>query len=262
MCTTGAIVLAENDWLLFKNKDFSKASFSDELMLETALFGVRGTESFSEENAEGEVFSGLSIGANRYGLLCCDSHVSFIPSNGQNYDKLVEIALRQGRNVESAISALAAHLQAQPSWAGNLVLVDGAQVARVEASGCELRVEYGAASIASTNHQYLFSNVATAAASSAERLQSATERLAQAESVSDIFALLASHDRGEMGVCNHQTELRTVYSYILRCKDGRLRLYVHNGLPCEGQRYHEFELPLGQRWSEQAARELNDSYPR
>lgn len=262
MCTTGAIILAKDDYILFKNKDFAKSEFSDHLLLEPQLFGVRGLETFGEQEVAQEVFSGLSVGANQAGLLCCDSHVNYSPSDAANYDKLVEVALRQGDSVATAVTALEQHLKQHPSWAGNLVLTDGQVSARVEARGDSLQVEYSASHIASTNHQYLFaSDNPEPSESSTQRLQSARDRLARVQNIEDIFKLLSSHDRGESGVCNHQVELKTVYSYVLRCRRGEVTLYVTDQQPCEAQSYQAFILPLGSRWSPEAAEKLIASYP-
>ncbi len=262
MCTTGAIIFCEDEYVLFKNKDFAKKHFKDHLVIEHDLWGASGTETFAEEDAVKEVFSGLSIGANSHGLLCCDSHVNYEPTGAANYDKLVEVVLRDAKDVDSALAALEVHLFDHPSWAGNLVLADGKKVARVEVRGNKLEVQDDAYSIVSTNHQFLFKEDNPAASvSSTERLSSASKRLTSASCIEDVFTLLSSHDRGATGVCNHQIELKTVYSYVLHYKAGIKKLYVTNQQPCETTKYVELVLPIGDKWSEAAVTTFNELYP-
>ena len=262
MCTTGAIIFCEDEYVLFKNKDFAKKHFKDNLVVEANLWGASGTETFAEEDITKEVFSGLSIGANSHGLLCCDSHVNYEPLGAANYDKLVEVALRQAKDVDSALGALKVHLFDNPSWAGNLVLTDGIKTARVEVRGNELQVHEDLHCVVSTNHQFLFdSDNPCASVSSTERLSSAGKRLASASSIEDVFTLLSSHDRGNTGVCNHQIELKTVYSYMLHYKAGVQTLYVTNEQPCETAQYQKLVLPIGSEWSEAAATVFEESYP-
>jgi hypothetical protein len=262
MCTTGAIILAQDDYILFKNKDFGKTEFHDHLIIDNQLFGASGVETFAEQNATKEIFSGLSIGANSHGLLCCDSHVNYEPAGGANYDKLVEVALREGTDVPSAVKALQQHIVNNPSWAGNLVLTDGKQTARIEARASEIQVEMDERSIASTNHQYLFSNDnPDASDSSKERLESAKQRISSVEDFEQVFSVLASHDRGNTGVCNHQESLRTVYSYVLRYYKGQIKLYVTNQQPCETAVYQELDVPIGEYFNENSVSQFKEAYP-
>jgi hypothetical protein len=262
MCTTGAIVLSKDEYILFKNKDFGKKQFQDHLVVEEGLFGASGTETFAEQDVAKEVFSGLSIGANSHGLFGCDSHVSYEPAKAANYDKLVEVALRDAVDVDSAVTVLKEHVGANPTWAGNLVLTDGLKTARIEARGAELEVQVDLHSIVSTNHQFLFSSDnAEASASSTERLNSAHERLSKASSIDEVFALLASHDRGDTGVCNHQAELKTVYSYVLHSKNGIATLYVSNQQPCETDKYQALKLPIGDNWNQTNVAQFQEAYP-
>ncbi|CUJ97106.1 hypothetical protein RUE5091_01756 [Ruegeria denitrificans] len=92
MCTIGAINLDDGNYYLFKNKDFGLLNFDEHLISDPSMFGVSGVENFAATDDSEAVFSGLSIGANEHGLLCCNAHVSFTPANGRNYDILVEIA--------------------------------------------------------------------------------------------------------------------------------------------------------------------------
>ncbi|MFT5708896.1 MAG: hypothetical protein ACI9ES_003203 [Oceanospirillaceae bacterium] len=262
MCTAGAIILGQDDYILFKNKDFGKTEFKDHLIIDNQLFGASGVETFAEQDPTKEIFSGLSIGANSYGLFCCDSHVNYKPAGGANYDKLVEVALREGTDVPSAIGALQKHILINPSWAGNLVLTDGKQTARIEARACQLQVEIDERNIASTNHQFLFpSENPDASESSKERLVSAKQRISSINDFEQVFSMLTSHDSGDTGVCNHQEDRTTVYSYVLRYNKGQIKLYVTNAQPCQSPAYQALNVPIGECWNEQAVQIFIDSYP-
>ena len=80
------------------------------------------------------------------------------------------------------------------------------------------------------------------------------------QSVDDLKAMLASHDDGATGICNHGVPLTTVYSYILERKGGEMTLHVANGLPCTAQ-WSALPLPLGSRWTEARADAFRSDYP-
>ena len=71
MCTIGAIILGEEEYLLFKNKDFARTKFNDRIVSNNNWFGSLGLETFSLDSSVPDVYSGLSIGANKHGLLAC-----------------------------------------------------------------------------------------------------------------------------------------------------------------------------------------------
>ena len=132
MCTTGALRLDGHDYLLFKNKDFGRRQFDDRLVLSRDVFGIKGISTWAGSDPLEDRFSGLSIGANRYGLFCADSNVREEPADGTNYDVLTEIALTKGFNVESALESLQDALAEGPYWCANLILVDPTTIAAVE----------------------------------------------------------------------------------------------------------------------------------
>ena len=105
MCTTGALRTGPDEYLIFKNKDFGRPSFEDRLVVEPDVFGVAGITTWAGTDPDLDEFSGFSIGANRHGLLVCDSNVRTLPDH-DNYDRLVEIALREGHDVTSGVDAV------------------------------------------------------------------------------------------------------------------------------------------------------------
>ena len=86
MCTIGAIRLKNGAMALFKNKDFSAKQFSDHVVMDADLFGCEGLETFAASDAD-MVFSGLSAGANRHGLLATVNHVKITDPDHHNYDQ-------------------------------------------------------------------------------------------------------------------------------------------------------------------------------
>lgn len=263
MCTIGAILLSCDEYLLFKNKDFGQTDFEERVAYSPSLFEALGVESFDKTDDSPVVFSGISIGANEHGLLCCDAHVDFKPDGGKNYDLLVEIALTKGRDVPTALVALEDYLSQTPTWAGNLVLTDGTETACVEARGTEMCVQRSDRFVSKCNHQDLFeTGNAPASESSQHRFQSSQQQLNSVENLNDVFALLKSHGSGNTGICNHLEGRRTVYSYVLHVKRGDTVLYVAKGQPCTLSAYQKFALPFSEAWTDTDADLLFATYPR
>jgi len=260
MCTTGALRTAPG-YLLFKNKDFGRAGFEDLLVIEPDVFGIAGVETWAGTDPDQDRFSGFSLGANRHGLLCCDSNVRTVP--GLNYDRLTEIALREGTDVASAVAALQRALRRDSYVWGNLVLIDQSALATVEIRGQELKSTFHRADrIARSNHHVELGATPDDddTVTTGPRLRSATTRVQAARGLSDIFALQESHDHGESGICNH-TSYDTVYSYVFEHRDNGTTLHVTQGKPCQNPHRQALRLPFGSEWSPQAAAAFRDAYP-
>ena len=262
MCTIGALRIKDDEFLLFKNKDFAQPRFSDRVVLDADVFGPEGLETYAADDTVESVFSGLSVGANRHGLFACVNNVKITDERHRNYDRLVELALREAENVEEAIAAISTEVAAQPYWWGNLILADRRDLAAVEVRGQEIRVEHAGSRIFRTNHQPLFGETGSPddLPCSATRFVSAQSRLGDVRSVDDLKAMLASHDDGETGICNHGVPLTTVYSYILQHKAGVLTLHVADGLPCAAD-WRELPLPLGSLWTAASDASFRSRYP-
>lgn len=261
MCTTGVLRLDPDDYILFKNKDFGRSHFDDRIVVEPEVFGVEGITTWAESDPARDRFSGFSIGANASGLLCCDSNVRTLPDHA-NYDDLVEIALRRGTDVSSAVEAVRAAVARRPYLWGNLIMIDPSASAAVEVRGSEVEVTPLTGPAARCNHHVVLGphpgNDDTV--TTEPRLASAQRRVNAVSSLEDVFALQASHDDGETGICNHALH-QTVYSYLLRHRAGRTTLYVSQGRPCAGPKRHELLLPLGDLWSPEAETEFRATYP-
>ena len=262
MCTIGAIILDNDNCLLFKNKDFARPDYADRVLSNRDWCGPLGLETFAESGDAPAVYSGLSLGANRHGLLVCDNHVRITGGDAVNYDRLVEVALRDGRDLDSAIGAVETALRRAPAWWGNLVLTDGKEVAAIELRGPECRIERRADRIARTNHQPLFgeSESSDGLTCSRPRFDSVSARLAGIDSLTAARELLSSHDDGDSGICNHGARIATVYGYLLRRGPDGTSLQVCRGNPCRSA-WHESEVPLGDAWSPAAARRFIEAWP-
>ncbi len=261
MCTTGFLRIGPDDYLLFKNKDFGRSSFEDRIVLERDVFGVEGITTWAGTDPMLDQFSGFSIGANSSGLLVCDSNVRTLPDHA-NYDDLVEIALRQGTDVESGVAAVERAVAARPYLWGNLVLVDAHQQAAVEVRSRRTWVLRPTGATARANHHTELGihphNDDTTTTEA--RLASAQLRLDQAGSLDQVFELLRSHDQGKTGICNH-ANYTTVYSYVLRRTAGVTTLFVTKGRPCGNHPRQRLTLPLGPAWSPEAAEDFLEAYP-
>ena len=250
------------DYLLFKNKDFGRMNFDDQVVISRDVFGIRGTTSWAGTDSEGDQFSGFSIGANKHGLFCADSNVREEPPSGTNYDVLTEIALTEGSDVATAVEALQQALSVESFWCANLMLVDPSTVAVVEIKGSELYCSLEPGLATRTNHHVHFGVTATDddVVTSADRLDWSYRRLSRSADLLDVLELQRSHDGGQTGICNHSS-YETVYSYVLMRTDDGIRLLVTQGHPCGDGLTQDLLLPLGESWSREAAAEVRAAFP-
>jgi hypothetical protein len=252
---------ADGSYALFKNKDFGRLHLDDRLWIDQELFGVLGMTTWAGEDPTKDEYSGFSIGANSRGLLVCDSNV--VTLDGLvNYDVMTEIALREGHDVQSAAEAVRrACSENETSW-GNLVMVDATSAASVEIRGRQARtVPLDGPSARSNHHVVLGAHELQADKHTTEkRLASAQRQVSTARSIDDLFRLQASHDDGKTGVCNH-SDLNTVYSYVLHCKDGVTTLHVLQGRPCSGEQRVALIIPFGDEYSSVAVKSFLTEYP-
>jgi len=261
MCTTGVLRLGPGDYLLFKNKDFGRSHFDDRLVLERDVFGVEGITTWAEDDPDVDKFSGFSIGANGHGLLCCDSNVRTLPEH-DNYDRLVEIALREGTDVPSAVEAVRQAVTDRPFLWGNLVMIDENHTAAVEVRSSQIEVSSGADRLGRSNHHVVLGATSEDddVITSAPRLKSVLRRVEAAVTVEDILELQTSHDDGSTGICNHLA-YNTVYTYIIRRTGNLTSIYVRQGQPCQAGGPVVLELPLGDRFAPETERNMRESYP-
>ena len=260
MCTTGAL-RTETGYFLFKNKDFGRTSFEDRLVVEEDVFGIAGVETWAGTDPDLDRFSGFSLGANRHGLLCCDSNVRTVP--GLNYDRLTEIALREGTDVPSAVAAVERAMSRTPYVWANLVVIDQSELATVEVRGQQLKATFHPSDrIARSNHHVELGATPEDddTVTTEPRLRSASRRIRGAQQLSAIFELQESHDDGGSGICNH-TSYDTVYSYVFERRDDYTTLHVTQGKPCENPERLALRIPMGSEWSPEAVTALLDTYP-
>ena len=261
MCTTGVLRIGDGDYLLFKNKDFGRTHFDDRLVTDPDVFGVRGVSTWAGTDPDLDEFSGFSIGANEHGLLCCDSNVRTLEGHA-NYDKLTEIALRRGRDVDSAVAAIQEAAESRPYLWANLIMIDASGAAAVEVRGDRVESVALSGPTARSNHHVDLQphpddddTVTTQ-----KRLASAQQRLDEATGIEDVFALQSAHDDGDTGICNHQG-YRTVYSYVLRRREDAIALHVAQGQPCTQPSRVELAVPVGEQWSPESVDRFRASYP-
>jgi hypothetical protein len=261
MCTTGVLRLGPGDYLLFKNKDFGRSHFEDRLVVERDVFGVEGITTWAGDDPDVDDFSGFSIGANRHGLLCCDSNVRTLPEH-DNYDRLVEVALRQGTDVPSAIEAVRQAVTERPFLWGNLVMIDEDHTAAVEVRSNQIEVLFGADRLGRSNHHVVLGATSEDddVVTSAPRLQSVLRRVEAAAGIEDILELQTSHDNGSTGICNHRG-YHTVYTYLIRHNGDTTSMYVRQGQPCQAGDPVVLELPLGDRFGPDNVKRLREEYP-
>ena len=203
MCTTGMLRLDEDDYILFKNKDFGRTHFDDRIVVEREVFGVEGITTWAGSTLDLDRFSGFSIGANEHGVLCCDSNVRTLEDHA-SYDDLVEIALREGTDVASGVQAVRRAAANRSYLWGNLMLMDSSSQAAVEVRGQQVVVLKSDGPTAKTNHHtelgvHPDDDDRT---TTEKRLASAQRYLEAASSFQDVVTMLESHDDGDTGICN------------------------------------------------------------
>ncbi len=260
MCTTGAL-RTDTGYFLFKNKDFGRVRFEDRLVIEEDVFGIAGVKTWAGTDPDLDRFSGFSLGANRHGLLCCDSNVRTVP--GLNYDRLTEIALREGTDVRSGVAVVERAMKRGPYVWGNLVLIDQSGLATVEVRGQQLKATFHPTDrVARSNHHVELGATSEDddTVTTGPRLRSTSRRLRDARRLSDIFELQESHDQGDSGICNHSS-YNTVYSYVFESAGASIFLHVTQGKPCQNPERKALRLPLGADWSPEAVLALQDAYP-
>jgi len=253
--------LASGGYALFKNKDFGRSHFDDRIVLEPNIFGICGTTSWAGEDPNLDQFSGFSIGANSSGLLCCDSNVATLDEH-VNYDIMVEVALRQGTDVASAIAAVTQAVAQKPTSWGNMVLIDSNSAASIEIRGTEAISVSLTGANARTNHHINLGahDLQEDKSTTIPRFVSATKRLVDVKNVDDVYSLLKSHDDGDTGVCNHALH-NTVYSYVLVRENNETVLHVTQGQPCKNNPVVVNTIPFNGSFNNASANKFIEDYP-
>jgi hypothetical protein len=239
-CTIGAKIFEPNKWyVLFKNKDFTRTVFQDNLLIEPNIFGMMGTASWSEGSQVEDTFSGLSIGLNSSLLVCADANIKTL-ARKRNYDLLTEFVLRKANDTSNCASLLREEIKRGYGWT-NLVAVDGSETRAFEV-GQKVVEEKSKEMVTRTNHFVKTRNYKLdyhANAGTKTRLTDSLAKLKEARNVKDIFDLLRTHRDAtkntlSASICNH-AKIHTVYSYVFEVKNGRSRLYVSQGNPCSNE---------------------------
>jgi hypothetical protein len=246
MCTTGAKLLEPgHEFLLFKNRDFTRAHYEDRVRCDGRVFGALGLETWDGDDPDSDRFSGFSIGCNAL-LACCDSNVRML-SGAESYDVLVEQVVEQCTTVDEAAALVAGLIHKHRFAWGNLIVATPQEIAAFEVRDRHLEVARGQAWVARTNHHVCLGATPEDddTTTSAPRYAVADAGLSAVEQVSEIFPLLREHiPDPQHSICNHGI-YDTVYSYAIHWRDGAITLYVHQGHPCDGAAYVELPLIFG-----------------
>jgi hypothetical protein len=246
MCTIGVKILEPGrEFLLFKNRDFTRRHFDDRLWLSDIVFGALGLETWDGIDLASDRFSGFSIGFNAR-LACCDSNVRML-SDGESYDKLVEAVVEHCTTIEDAISHVRDQVREwQFSW-GNLLVATPEGVTALEIRDRHVEVERDPVFVARANHHTCLGPTPNDddSTTTEQRYRVARQGLEAARRLEDIFPLLRSHEPDpQHSLCNH-SHYNTVYSYVIHWKDGEITFYVHQGHPCDGVAYTRLPITLG-----------------
>jgi hypothetical protein len=241
-CTIGAKILKPGEWFIaFKNKDFRRAQFEDDLMLEEDIFGIKGTPAWGQSSPAGEeerhTFSGLSLGINSHSLFCADANIKTL-ARKRNYDLLVECALRRARDASQVGQVLSDEIRKGYGWT-NILAVDCDHVIAHEVSSKSVDLETGKRFVTRTNHFLKTPDWKVdyhQNAGTRTRFRDSYEKLSIAQSLADVFDLLRTHRSKKIAnsICNHGA-IHTVYSYVFEWKRESKTLYVCQGNPCSNE---------------------------
>lgn len=247
MCTTGAKILRPGrEFVLFKNRDFTRTHFDDRLNISDHAFGVLGLETWDGDDRNLDRYSGYSIGFNS-NLACCDSNVRTVEA-GDNYDKLVQGVVEHCATIDEAVVQVRRMAAEQRYCWANMVVATPDGVAALEVRADHVEVERHPISIARANHHVCLGATPQDddTITTGFRYQTAREGLNTARGIEDIFGILRSHHPTDgYGVCNHGM-YNTVYSYVLHWNEGNISFYALQGYPCEGGDYVQVPVQLGQ----------------
>jgi hypothetical protein len=247
-CTTGAKILHPgHEFVLFKNRDFTREHFDDRVSLTNSAFGVLGLETWDASDPTGDRLSGLSIGFNAH-LACCDSNVRTV-KNGDNYDKLVQEVVENCTTVDQAVThvhgLVANHLYC---WA-NMIVATPREIAALEVRDHHVEVERSPGFLARANHHVCLGVTPDDddTTTTSFRYRAAYDGLRAVKGVEEVFPILRSHQPDpQHGICNH-SQYNTVYSYVVHWKDGVTIFYALQGRPCQGAEYVRLPVAFGQQ---------------
>ncbi len=259
-CTIGAKIFEPGEWFaVYKNKDFKRKAFEDDLLVEEDIFGIRGTQTWGGSGAEVEAFSGLSLGLNGHYLFCADANIKTL-ARKKNYDQLVEFALRHANTAGEVAGVLSKEIKNGYGWT-NIVAADSHNVIAHEV-GADVKTEPSKSHVTRTNHFLKTPNWKVDYHQNAgtwTRFRDSTEKLGRVDGLDDIFELLKTHRSRKLGnsICNHGT-IHTVYSYVYEWKHGKSTFYVCQGNPCENE---YVRLDLSFPITAEKARHILERYP-
>ena len=263
-CTTGAKVLRpDREYILFKNRDFTRESLEDRISLTDKAFGALGLETWDGNDPERDRLSGFSIGFNAH-LACCDSNVRTV-SGGDNYDKLVQAVVENCTTIKQAVDCVQTLVRDRLFCWANMIVATKQGVAALEVRDHHVEVERNPVCAARANHHVRLGATPDDddPVTTFTRFQSAHDGLKAAGNLNDVFHLLRSHDPdAQHSICNHATYYdllrsrqsragdrgfyNTVYSYLVHWNEGETTLYVLQGHPCDGIPYTKLPIRFDQ----------------
>jgi len=238
----GAVILPDvKKTLLFKNRDMSMASHSDELFYDVDCFGVRGVDKVTGE------IGGLAIGVNRHGLAIANTHVRNTPD--PSYHLLTEQLLMFAKDAEDGLSMTVDQLEKNKSYQwGNLVLADHDSLLVIELAGTDHSIEWSERRVLRTSHHIMLDTEETLTDydSSVKRVERGYDLIRRATALEDVFSILRDHGEtmGQASLCRHSTaenDIKTVMSYLVEVdhstESGKPKIvfYVARGNPCQSE---------------------------
>jgi len=260
-CTIGArIVRSDDEYIVFKNKDFARGHLDDKIVLASSYFSVEGVTTWDADGTRPDRFAGFSIGINDALLSCCCSNVRSI-DEAFPYDLLVRCVVEGSRTFSQAVSRIKEEVRRRPYVWGNLLIATPQEVGVIEVRD-RIKVERSQEFAVRANHHLVFgqSPLDDDQDTTENRLNDAREKIERSRSVEDVLALCRSHmpEKGHSSICRHGPPYSTVYSYIIHVKDGEIDFHVCQGNPCEGK---YSKIPIKFYPAEQDVYSILTSYP-
>ncbi len=245
-CTTGAKILRPgHEFVLCKNRDFSRKHYDDHQRLTDTTFGVLGLETWDGTDPDKDRLSGFSIGFNAH-LACCDSNVRTVPG-GDNYDKLVEAVVENCTTIDQAVDYVRQLVRDQVFCWANMLVATPSGAAALEVRDHHVEVERNPVFAARANHHICLGATPDDDDTTTTQLRyrSMYNGLQQIERLEQVFPLLRSHEPDpQHSICNHGL-YDTVYSYLVHWNEGETTFYVHQGHPCSDGEYVKVPITFG-----------------
>lgn len=235
-CTVGVTHTVDGT-LFFKNRDLPGRFLSGKTGGFRATYEQMALQGLDFQSNE---LQGVSIGVSRHGICVANTHVATTPD--PSYDLLTEHLLNAVQ-IQSDVERVIEDFLTEARVQGGRILVAGTEWASlVEVFQGDFATQPVGTPFCMTNTFSLLPHRPERSAireeSSRVRLATAERALPTVENLTQLQALLRSHDpaMGDLSICNHRADGGgTESSHIIQLQDSRVSWWWLQGSPCEAE---------------------------